>query len=96
MLFNSFEFLFFLPLVFAAYWLLVRCLRAQNLLVVVASYGVLRLVGCAIPWVDRLHERLELSRGAHRVEAVGGETVEDFTDDEPRGQSRYSRVFQVL
>ena len=38
MLFNSFEFMFFLPLVFAAYWLLARCLRAQNLLVVVASY----------------------------------------------------------
>ena len=38
MLFNSFEFLIFLPLVFAAYWLLARQLRVQNLLVVVASY----------------------------------------------------------
>ncbi len=38
MLFNSFEFLLFLPLVFAAYWLLARSLRFQNLLVVVASY----------------------------------------------------------
>lgn len=38
MLFNSVEFLIFLPLVFAAYWLLQRSLRAQNLLVVVASY----------------------------------------------------------
>lgn len=38
MLFNSFEFLLFLPLVFAAYWMLARRLRLQNLLVVVASY----------------------------------------------------------
>lgn len=38
MLFNSFEFLLFLPLVFAAYWMLARHLRLQNLLVVVASY----------------------------------------------------------
>ena len=44
MLFNSLEFLLFLPLVFAAYWILNRWtdravgLRAQNLLVLVASY----------------------------------------------------------
>ncbi len=38
MLFNSFEFLFFLPAVFALYWALNRWLRLQNLLVVVASY----------------------------------------------------------
>ena len=38
MLFNSFEFLLFLPLVFAAYWLLARRLRLQNLFVLVASY----------------------------------------------------------
>ena len=44
MLFNSFEFLLFLPGVFAAYWLLDRWtdrpagLRLQNLLVLVASY----------------------------------------------------------
>ena len=38
MLFNSLEFLVFLPLVFAGYWLLSRSLRLQNLFVVVASY----------------------------------------------------------
>ena len=38
MLFNSFEFLLFLPLVFAVYWALARHLRLQNLLVVAASY----------------------------------------------------------
>lgn len=38
MLFNSFEFLLFLPLVWAAYWALSRRLRLQNLLIVVASY----------------------------------------------------------
>lgn len=38
MLFNSFEFLVFLPLVFLGYWALGRHLRLQNLLVLVASY----------------------------------------------------------
>ena len=38
MLFNSFEFLLFLPLVWFAYWSLKDHLRLQNLLVVVASY----------------------------------------------------------
>ncbi|MBR1870965.1 MAG: MBOAT family protein [Kiritimatiellae bacterium] len=38
MLFNSFSFLVFLPLVFAGYWLLQRNLRWQNLFVVAASY----------------------------------------------------------
>lgn len=38
MLFNSFEFLFFLPLVFLLYWFVFKPLKWQNLLVVVASY----------------------------------------------------------
>ena len=38
MLFNSLEFIVFLPVVFGLYWLLGRHLRLQNLLVVVASY----------------------------------------------------------
>ena len=38
MLFNSFEFVVFLPLVFAAYWLLSKRPRLQNLLLIVASY----------------------------------------------------------
>lgn len=38
MLFNSLEFLLFLPIVFGIYWLLRDRLRAQNLFVVVASY----------------------------------------------------------
>ena len=38
MLFNSFEFVLFLPCVFAAYWALSRRLRLQNLLVVATSY----------------------------------------------------------
>ena len=38
MLFNSLEFLLFLPAVFAIYWSLGRCPRIQNLFVVVASY----------------------------------------------------------
>jgi len=39
MLFNSLEFMFFLPIVFVAYWFfLKKTLRIQNLLIVVASY----------------------------------------------------------
>jgi len=38
MLFNSLEFAFFLPIVFAIYWLLRNHLKLQNLFVVLASY----------------------------------------------------------
>ena len=38
MLFNSFEYLIFLPEVFLLYWFAFRRLRWQNLLIVVASY----------------------------------------------------------
>lgn len=38
MLFNSFEFLVFLPIVFMLYWFVFRGRRWQNLLVVTASY----------------------------------------------------------
>lgn len=38
MLFNSLEFLVFLPIVFLLYWFVFKSLRLQNLLIVVASY----------------------------------------------------------
>jgi D-alanyl-lipoteichoic acid acyltransferase DltB (MBOAT superfamily) len=38
MLFNSFEFLIFLPIVFLCYWFVFKSRRWQNLLIVVASY----------------------------------------------------------
>ena len=38
MLFNSLEYLFFLPIVFAIYWLVQKRLWLQNLFVVIASY----------------------------------------------------------
>lgn len=38
MLFNSFEFLVFLPIVFLLYWFVFRSRRWQNMLIVVASY----------------------------------------------------------
>lgn len=38
MLFNSFEYLLFLPIVFLLYWFVFKPLKWQNLLVVVASY----------------------------------------------------------
>jgi D-alanyl-lipoteichoic acid acyltransferase DltB (MBOAT superfamily) len=38
MMFNSFEFMLFLPIVFLFYWFVFRSRRWQNLLVVVASY----------------------------------------------------------
>ncbi len=38
MLFNSFEFLFFLPIVFLFYWFVFKRLKWQNLFLVIASY----------------------------------------------------------
>ena len=38
MLFNSFEFMAFLPIVFLLYWFVFRGRKWQNLLVVIASY----------------------------------------------------------
>lgn len=38
MLFNSLEFLLFFPTVFGLYWLLKGKIRAQNILILVASY----------------------------------------------------------
>ena len=38
MLFNSFDYLLFLPIVFLLYWFVFTTLRWQNMLVVVASY----------------------------------------------------------
>lgn len=43
MLFNSLEFLIFLPTVFLLYWFVFRNLKWQNLFVVVAGYVVLWL-----------------------------------------------------
>lgn len=38
MLFNSFEFLIFLPIIFVGYWFIFRRLRLQNLFIVISSY----------------------------------------------------------
>lgn len=38
MLFNSIEYLLFLPIIFLLYWFVFNKLKVQNLLVVVASY----------------------------------------------------------
>lgn len=38
MLFNSIEFLFFLPITFLLYWFVFRSLKLQNLFIVIASY----------------------------------------------------------
>lgn len=38
MLFNSFEFLLFLPVTFLLYWFVFKSLRWQNLFLVAASY----------------------------------------------------------
>lgn len=47
MLFNSFEFLFFLPIVFLFYWFVFKRLKWQNLFLVIASYVFYGLVGLA-------------------------------------------------
>ena len=38
MLFNSFEFLLFLPIVFVLYWFVLKKLNHQNILLLIASY----------------------------------------------------------
>ena len=38
MVFNSVEFLIFLPIVFGLYWCMARWVRWQNLFIVIASY----------------------------------------------------------
>ncbi len=38
MLFNSFDFLIFLPIVFIGYWFVIKKLKSQNILILVASY----------------------------------------------------------
>lgn len=38
MLFNSYEFLIFLPIVFLLYWFVFKPLKWQNLFIVIASY----------------------------------------------------------
>ena len=38
MLFNSIEFLIFLPIVFVLYWFVFKTQKAQNILIVAASY----------------------------------------------------------
>ena len=38
MVFNSIQFLFFLPIVFLLYWLVFKSVKWQNVLIVVASY----------------------------------------------------------
>lgn len=38
MLFNSFEFLIFLPIVFLCYWFVFKSLKQQNIFIVIASY----------------------------------------------------------
>ena len=38
MLFNSFEFLFFLPIVFILYWFVFKKIQSQNIFILIASY----------------------------------------------------------
>ena len=84
MLFNSFEFLFFLPLVWFAYWSLKNHLRLQNLLVIVASYVFYgwwdwRFRDCEVTYLD-YHElpfSVEEWRDGNRLNSHG---VVHFTE----------------
>jgi len=38
MIFNSFEYILFLPIVFLLYWFVFKQAKSQNILIVVASY----------------------------------------------------------
>ena len=78
MLFNSFQFLIFLPVVFALYWFVFRTRRWQNLLLVVASYvfygwwdwrclGLIALTSLASYFSGVLIERFEGQRGRQKL-----------------------------
>ena len=59
MLFNSPEFLLFLPIVFGLYWFVMqRNLRVQNMLLVLASYVFFRAesVGEAVNYIGRMFQ----------------------------------------
>lgn len=47
MLFNSIEYVIFLPLFFIGYWFIFKRLKLQNIFVVISSYIFLWLVGLA-------------------------------------------------
>ena len=78
MLFNSFQFLIFLPVVFLLYWFVFRQRRWQNLLVVLASYvfygwwdwrflGLIALTSACSYVSGLLIERFEGQRGRQRM-----------------------------
>lgn len=61
MIFNSIEFLVFLPIVFVLYWFVFKKnLRLQNFFVVAASYFFLWMVGLAILVFNSFHFVLQL------------------------------------
>ena len=86
MLFNSIEFLIYLPIVFLLYWFVFKPLRAQNLFVVVASYvfygwwdwRFLLLMGfttlCSY-WSGLLLEHYEGRRGTQKWVSAGNITL---------------------
>ena len=78
MLFNSFQFLIFLPVVFALYWFVFRTRRWQNALLVVASYvfygwwdwrclGLIALTSLCSYASGLLIERFEGRRGRQKL-----------------------------
>ncbi len=60
MLFNSIEFLFFLPLVFTVYWLVLRGGEMQECFYNHSQLRVLRVVGLAVPALDGVDHVLQL------------------------------------
>ena len=61
MLFNSIEFLIFLPLVFFGYWFVFKSLRWQNLFVVAVSYLFYGwMVGLALFAADPVYVVMQL------------------------------------
>ena len=55
MLFNSLEFLIFLPVVFILYWFVFKPLRWQNLFIVISSYVFYGLVELAFSPFDSFY-----------------------------------------
>lgn len=88
MLFNSFPFLIFLPVVFLLYWFVFKGRRWQNLLLVIASYvfygwwdwrclGLIVLTSFCSYYSGLLIERFEDKRGCQKFISAANIVLND-------------------
>ena len=96
MLFNSPEFLLFLPIVFGLYWFVVqRNLRAQNMLLVHRELRVLRVVGLAVFGADCVFHLGGLPRRFADRRSAGETRQEGVARGVVAGEPRTAVLLQV-